>query len=273
MMGFAQSTMRPKVNQWGKVITAPGCDDAPVVDIEIGEVAKPVTLIIPYFENPRTFAERLRGYEKICGRMPVSMIVVDDCSPVPLWDAIEPAARIVARSVPNLRLFRITQKARFNWLAARNIAAHEAEAGSWLAMTDMDHVLPYTTTTALVYGSHDPETIYRFTRCDEYHSAEKEIHPHANSWFMTREMFFRVGGYNEAFSGLYGSDGEFRRRCARTAPIKIMNRPLIRKEHDGDSSTTSYGRKEPQDRAIHELAAQLEGTPPKVLSFPYERVL
>jgi hypothetical protein len=272
-MGFAQSTMRPRKNAWGKTITAPGCDDAPVVEIAIGDVAKRVTLIIPYFENPKTFADRLRGYENICGRMPVSMIVVDDCSPVPLWDAIDAASRITARSVPGLRIYRITEKKRFNWLAARNIAAHEAEDGSWLAMTDMDHMLPFTTTTALVYGSHDPETIYRFTRCDGHHSAETEIAPHANSWFMTKAMFWRAGGYNEAFSGLYGSDGEFRRRCARTAPIAIMNRPLVRKEHDGDSSTTSYGRKEPQDRAIHELAAQLEGTPPKVLSFPYERVL
>jgi hypothetical protein len=271
-MGFAQSTMRPRVNKWGKTITAPGCDDAPVVEIAIGDVAKPVSLILPYFNNPKALAQRVTWF----GQMPdglrahLELIVVDDCSD-PELNSIDALKGV---SLPDVfRLYVIKEKKRWNWLAARNIGAHEAVRGSWLAMTDMDHHYPFATLAALVYGPHDPETIYRFTRLD-WCSDVAEIHPHANSWFMTKAMFWdRVGGYNEAFSGYYGSDGEFRRRCARTAPIAIMNRPLVRKEHDGDSSTTSYGRKEPQDRAIHELAAQLEGTPPKVLSFPYERVL
>lgn len=272
-MGFPQSTMRPRVNKWGKTITAPGCDDAPVVEIEIGDVAKPVTLILPYFENPKTFIKRLRMFADLTPGMREHMrlIVVDDCS-APGETAFS-ALRLQPMVLPEgFSLYQIKQKVRWNWLAARNIGAHEATDGSWLAMTDMDHTMPFTTTMALLYGPHDPETIYRFTRLDA-DAGMREIAPHPNSWMMTKTMFWRIGGYDERFSGYYGSDGSYRRRCARTAPIAIMNRPLVRKEHDGDSSTTSCGRKEPQDRAIHELAAQLEGTPPKVLSFPYERVL
>lgn len=269
-MGFAQSTMRPQKNLWGKHITAPGCDDAPVVDIAIGDSPKHVTLVIPYYDNPRTLQGQVAAFQRLPKTMReyLQLIIVDDCSPgTPARDALFGVA------IENVSVFRIGVDVRFNWLAARNIGAHEAAEGTWLALTDIDHHYPYTTITALVYGQHDPETIYRFTRHDGYVGNDSEIHPHPNSFFMTREMFWRTGGYNEAFSGLYGSDGEYRRRCVKTAPIAIMNRPLVRKEHDGDSSTTGYGRKEPQDRAIHELAAQLEGTPPKVLSFPYERVL
>lgn len=266
-MGFAQSTMRPRLNQWGKTITAPGCDDAPVVDIEIGEVAKPLTIVLPYFDNPKTLVERLRAFANLRLEAPIRMTVVDDCSELSAESALK--GEFIP---PNFSLYRIKEKRRWNWLAARNIGAHEAPEGSWLALTDMDHFFPFATTVAMLYGNQDAGTIYRFTRHDEYEGGP-EIHPHANSWFMTRDMFFRIGGYDERLSGKYGSDGSYRRRCAATAPILIMNRPLVRKEHDGDSSTTAYGRKEAQDRDIHAMIASFGDSPPLILSFPYERVL
>jgi len=267
MMGLAMNQMRVAKNQWGQRVTAPGCDDAPVVDVEIGVEAKPVVIIKPYFENPKTLRDLIRGFANLRLDAPISLCVVDDCSSeTPASEAIRGEA-----IPPNFSLYRVKEKARWNWLAARNIAAHEAPEGSWLAMTDMDHAMPFTTVVGLAYGDQRADTIYRFTR-HEGHQGGPILPPHKNSWFMTREMFFHVGGYNEAFSGHYGSDGEFRRRCARTAPIAVMNRPLVRREFDRDSSTTTYGRKELQDQAVHRIAAEWQG-PPKVLSFPYERVL
>jgi len=131
----------------------------------------------------------------------------------------------------------------------------------------MDHILLERTLRTLVYGQHSKGTIYRFSRIGS------KTHPHPNSWFMTKEMYWRVGGYDEALSGHYGTDGEYRRRCAATAPIRIMDVPLELHEHEGDSSTTHYKRKQPEDAAVKGLIrARRPGWRPRTLSFPYIEV-
>lgn len=86
-------------------------------------------------------------------------------------------------------------------------------------------------------------------------------------------MFWRIGGYDEALSGYYGTDGDYRRRCAATAPIRILRDKLIRHEFFMDSSTTRYLRKQPEDSAVSRIVAQRgNGWKPLTLSFPYREI-
>lgn len=248
-------------------VSAPGCDDAPVVKIPRVKTPKSFTLIMPYYENPVTLAAHVRRWE---GWPPelrerIEGIVVDDGSPG------HPASRVLQgiwQPFP-LRLFRINADVRWNWLAARNLAFDRAGAG-WCLVTDIDHAVPVETVAALISGGHDPEVIYRFSRAE--HSGHS-IPPHPNSWFLTKEMFWRTGGYDEALSGYYGTDGEYRRRAARTAPVRILADRLVREEHVRDSSTVRYLRKQPEDRAVQGIvAARGKNWTPKVLSFPWHEV-
>jgi hypothetical protein len=136
-------------------------------------------------------------------------------------------------------------------------------------LTDMDHVLPLQTLLGVLWGEHDEHVIYRFSR--QEHTGQV-IHPHPNSFFMTKEMFWRIGGYDETFSGRYGSDGEYRRRCAATAPIRIMTDHLVRYEYVEDSSTTHYLRKQLGDGIKDLVAKRGKNWKPKTLSFPYHEV-
>lgn len=248
---------------------APLCDDAPLVTISRGAVAKPVTLIVPFYENPLTLGWQMAGWADMPGalRSALRIIVVDDGSPDHPAEAVMCGMDIpVAR-----RLFRIDVDVRWNWLAARNIGAHHAET-DWLLLTDIDHIVTAECLDAVIHGAHDPGTIYRFSRRE--HATREPIHPHPNSWLMTRKMFWKIGGYDEALSGHYGTDGEYRRRCAATAPIRILTDELVRREHDGDSSTTRYKRKQPEDAAVKRIIrARGKGWKPKVLSFPYHEVM
>jgi len=169
------------------------------------------------------------------------------------------------------RLFRIEVDVRWNWLAARNIGAHRA-LSEWVMLTDIDHILTAETFDRLVYGVHLQHLIFRFSRRE--YGTQQPIHPHPNSWLMTKRMYWKVGGYDEALSGYYGTDGDYRRRCAATAPIRILTDELIRREHDGDSSTTHYRRKQPEDAAVKEIVRKRprQGWKPKTLSFPYHEV-
>jgi hypothetical protein len=246
----------------------PWCSALPVVHVPQSAEPKPVTLVLPYFENPLFLRQQVAWwgtYEPTLAAH-LSVMLVDDGSPVmPASTVLESCALPVA-----LRSFRLDVDVRWNWLAARNIGAHHAPEG-WLLLTDMDHVIPESTLRAVVHGQHDSSVIYGFSRIEHTGDA---LAPHPNSWFMTREMFWKVGGYDEALSGYYGTDGDWRRRCAATAPMRILEDRLVRHEHQGDSSTVTYMRKQPIDSGVKQIIAQRRpGWRPKVLSFPYQEVL
>ncbi len=241
---------------------APGFDNSPLVKIQPGP-AKPVTFIYPYYQNPgfleRHFDTWHRYPEAVKAHL--SAIVVDDGSP-------QPAVLRGLLPFP-VRLFRITVDVRWNWLAARNIGMNYA--AGWCVLTDMDHVITAEVADRLIHGVHDDGIIYRFSRCE--HTGEK-IHPHPNSMLMTRAMFWKIGGYDEALSGHYGTDGDWRRRCAATAPVRLLPDELVRYEFVGDSSTQAYKRKQPEDAGKKAIIAKRgRGWRPRVLSFPYHEVL
>lgn len=248
-------TVRKKIIK--RKVSAPGCDDAPYVTVSENAIHKPFTLIVPYYENPQALAWQTDRWSRYAAGL-MRVIVVDDGSPdnpapTSLW----------------YDLYRIEVDVRWNWLAARNIGAHMAEPG-WILLTDMDHVIPPATMERLLWGEHDPSIIYRFSRSE---ADGTPVHPHPNSWFMTRDMFWRIGGYDEALSGYYGTDGEYRRRAAATAPIRILTDKLVRHEFYLDASTTRYERKQPEDAVVQmRIASRGKDWKPRVLSFPWHAV-
>src|SRR6185436_13220201 len=122
----------------------------------------------------------------------LKVIVVDDGSPskpLALPDDL-PCA---------IRGFRIERDVPWNWLAARNIGAHHAQDG-WLLLTDMDHEVPMATLRAVIWSRHDAAVIYAFSRRE--HTGEL-LSPHSASFLMHRDLFWRIGGYDERLSGHY----------------------------------------------------------------------
>jgi hypothetical protein len=234
---------------------------------------RPITLVLPYYLNPGMLREQQiqwRAYPSAV-RENLHVVIVDDGSPR------DPAIAVLEDSeVASLRLYRITVDCRWNWLACRNLGVHVADT-SWILLTDIDHVAPAATLRALMSEPLDDRTVYRFSRVDA--PAMTPYKPHPNSWFLTRKMFRAIGGYDERFSGFYGTDAEFRERVQATArQVTLRADALIRypRELIADASTTTYGRKEPQDnenvRRIKEERAKINGWRPLRLTFPYERL-
>ncbi len=194
------------------------------------------------------------------------VIIVDDASPE--RPAVEAIADL-AHPFP-IKLYRIEEDKRWNWIAARNVAMKETRDG-WHLTTDIDHFVNEALARSLVYGEHHEACVYKFARRE--HTGQR-IKPHSNSYFLTREMYWRIGGHDESFSGFYGSDGDHRRRVERTAPVVMLPDELVRYEYVGDSSTTVFQRKTREDAAHRAsiIAARQPGWKPKTLSFPYHEV-
>ena len=237
----------------------------PVVTVPTSAIAKPVTIVLPFYQA-HEFFERTQvpqwGLYPEALRRHLSAVIVDDGSPETM--------RMPDDRPFTIRGYRIEQDVPWNWLAARNIGAHHAADG-WILLTDMDHVVPETTARALVTGKHDPNVVYAFSRREHTGHA---VAPHSASFFMTRKMFWSIGGYDERLSGVYGTDGLYRKRVASTAPIKVLTDELIRYEYVADSSVTVYERKTPRMEALRRqrIAIVPPGAPPKVLSFSYHEV-
>lgn len=235
---------------------------------------RPFTLILPYYENAGMLVEQ---FNRLSGLPPeirdaLHLIVVDDGSPTSPAEAV---ANPFADKVASFQLFRIEVDVRWNWLAARNIGVHHAPT-EWVLLTDIDHVVPERTARRIQEVKLDPARVYRFSRIDA--PALTPYKPHPNSWLMTRQRFDKIGGYDERFSGFYGTDGEFRDRVvANSREVVMLDDPLVRypREVIPDASTTQYGRKEPIDHdGVTRIRAQIarDGGPTLRLSFPYHRI-
>jgi hypothetical protein len=259
-------TVRKKIIR--RRVSAPGCDDAPIVTVQRHVSPRLLTFIYPYYENPKMLAYQVGNWNSypVSLRDNLRVVIVDDGSPD------SPAATVLRQIRPAVPvdLYRIDVDVRWNWLAARNLGVDRTSDG-WLLLTDMDHVVPAETLETAIYGMLDPGIVYRFSRRE--HDGTP-VGPHPNSWLMTRAMFWKIGGYDETLSGHYGTDGEYRRRAAKTAPIRILRDKLVRHEFMFDASTTRYKRKQPEDvAAVPRLVmARTPDWKPKLLSFPWRHV-
>lgn len=230
----------------------------------------PTTLVMAYYENPTMLAQQFAAISLLPAKLRdlLHVVIVDDGSP-------DYPAKPEQIGCP-LQIWRMGVDVRWNQDACRNIGVHHAET-NWLLLTDMDHLVPAATWERLLLRRYDPGAAYRFARVSAPDLAPYK--PHPNSWFLTRELFERAGGYDESFAGLYGTDAMFRDQIAAAATdVVMLKETLIRypREVIADASTTRYLRKQPEDRVgIAALLEQRRADPAwvfKRLSFPYSRV-
>lgn len=244
-----------------------------------------LTIVMPYYMNPGMLSLQFDGWaawpENIKDR--VSVILVDDGSPT--GHAIDVAR---PEGLPSLSIYRALEDRPWHQHAARNLGAHVASDG-WLLLTDMDHVLTADAAGALLkrirLGKLDQGAIYTLARIEADTGLPTmnngKPKPHPNSFVVTRETFWRIGGYDEDFCGVYGTDGLFRSRAFTNARQDHLHKvALTRYWRDlvEDASTNTLPRKDGREigakqKVIKAKRARGEEDVVKVLQFPWERVL
>lgn len=243
-----------------------------------------LTIVMPYYMNPGMLAAQYCEWLVWPARLKrrLSVIIVDDGSP-------EGHAVDVERpkGLPALSIYRVLKDIPWHQHGARNLGAHVAQG--WMLLTDMDHVLPEESAAALLAaideGELDPASIYMLDRIEADSGLptlgkDGKPKPHPNSFVVTRETFWTIGGYDEDFTGVYGTDRMFRDRAFSRAKRGHLNIPLIRYWRDlvPDASTTTLERKEGREPYAKQqiMAAKIargERDTVKVLQFDWERVL
>ncbi len=240
-----------------------------------------LSLVMPFYLNRSMLelqAEEWRRWSPKA-RAQIEIIIVDDGSPEPVaLDRLPPL---------DFSIYRITEDRPWHQHAARNLGAHVA-AGPWLLLTDMDHVLTAPNADALMsrLGRLDPATAYFLNRIEADTGEptlgrDGKVKPHPNSFVMTRDLYWRAGGYDEWYCGIYGTDGKFRARLFSVAEQGFLKHvALTRYWRDlvPDASTRDMPRKEGRkvgEKEAVEIRKRALGKEDeiKVLDFPWTRVL
>jgi hypothetical protein len=242
------------------------------------------TLIVPYYRNAAMLAEQINAWNQYPPE--IAVVLVDDGSPEPALPIVESEAR---RSL-DLRVYRIGVDIPWNREGARNLGSDRA-ATPWLVHLDIDHVLPAQAARALLAFEPDGRNFYRFPRwrcgrADETRKKDRipnteefgRIHPHVDSYLITRWSYWQIGGYDEDFSGCLGGGSDFLRRAERALiaselpeeiGLHVYTRTRIKDASDWSlSRDTSEGKR----RAQRKRAAG-RNRPTSHLRFPWSRQL
>lgn len=232
-----------------------------------------LTLILPYYRQPEMLAEQLRHVAEYPAG--IHTVIVDDGSPEPA--RFDP--------LPNVSLYRIIPDIPWNRGQARNLGAWVATT-DWILQTDIDHVLMRRQAEQLV-GMLDgmrsgwyrfPRT--RWGRADETRRKDNigpdqesgPIHPHIDSYLITREQFL-ASPYDERYSGCLGGGSPFLDRMTK----RLGQPPLLPmclyvytrdKVKDASISTLDRGREEYARRR----ALLKDSKPPRMLCHPWRKV-
>lgn len=201
------------------------------------------TIVMAYYENPNMLALQLREWAlyRPTDKIAMRAVIVDDGSP---RNPAEPVVRQYGNVGFPIKLFRIHENKPWNQDGARNLAMKHTTG--WALMKDMDHVLERDQASGLLQlVSHDAVRGEYYMPDRTYHGMPE--HPHANSYVMHADDFWRMGGYDEDFAGAYGSDSNFRKCMKAELQEKATHAFSLsrwsRKEMS-DASTNDWGRKE-----------------------------
>ena len=214
----------------------------------------------------------------------IEIIVVDDGSPEPAKDVLKASERV--------KLYRVMRDIPWNRNGARNLGAHVAET-DWIMHVDIDHIMPAAAAWRMLDRHFPPDhhRWYRFRRwrvgkADATRRKDSipdnisfgEVRPHGDSYLCTRELYWRVGGYDEDYSGCLGGGSPFLQQMEYEAPVVLFHSDVMLHVHTRDSvkdasdlhlsrDTTEYSRR----RKDKERRGDVKAKNP--LRFEWTRVL
>ncbi len=228
-----------------------------------------LTLVITYYEAPLMLREQVKYWKDYS--KDVRIIIIDDHS------VLYPA-KLILNDVDieaTVELYRIDQDIFQNTFGARNLAFHLADDGEWIWNTDVDHVVPWESIAAFLDMQCNTKGYYYIPAREIVLDTEetKVIQRHSDTFILTKELYWKTGGYDEDLTGFYfnGPATRFRnalKHIAKGVPVNhgvktlFYSTDLIK-----DASPISNQEKQ------RFIGISPFNKKPSVLKFNWERIL
>lgn len=234
-----------------------------------------LSVVVTYYNSPLALDRFLQNLSKVGGKVLKSMevVIVDDASKLPL------DSQTIASysSSLQIRAFRVLHDVPWNHRSARNIGVHEG-LGTWILALDID-TLPEVTTILekIKFLRTDEPKFYLLNRVE--YGTKKPLPVHHDSFLITRNNYWRTGGFDENFAGMWGFGKTWFHDARRILKAETLwDCFVVRfKEEDPLDSQTELPRKRTFRNvlrvAVIRLTQRLAGYPRrKVLSAQYAQI-
>ncbi len=245
------------------------------------------TLIVPYYRQPKMLEYQIREWNLYPEN--IQIIVVDDGSP-----RQDRALNVVTEHATDdllkqLSLYEITVDVPWNRGCARNLGAQQAQT-EFIMHVDTDHVLRAHQAEELLCFAPSPDQWYRFQRfrCGTADDTRKKdklpnscpyglIHPHIDSYLISKQLYWKVGGYDEDYSGCLGGGTVFLKQLTKLVKPSLIECPyleVVTRSVVNDSSISTLDRSHAEfRRRQNDKVARSDTTPKNPIRCPWEQVL
>lgn len=169
-----------------------------------------------YYNCPDLLNDFLISHKKLSAEI----IVVDDGS------TKYPAEPIVRshNELKNIKLFVVEKDYGFNSHGCRNLIMNQAK-NDWVLLIDLDRYIsrPKNFVSSLPINI-DKNSMYKFTvslgQSSRYHKMSE--HESMNDFLIHKQLFFKVGGYDEEYVGYRRGDREFISQIEKVGSINWL---------------------------------------------------
>jgi glycosyltransferase involved in cell wall biosynthesis len=214
-------------------------------DPHVTRLRPAVTAVVPTHRRPERMREAVHSIveQAYCGD--IEVIVVFDACEVSLPELDLPPRRTL-RGIPNDRVPGLA--------GARNSGIVAAQHGFVAFLDDDDVWLPGKLDAQMALFDEHPEVGLTGTamQVDDGRTTHDRLAPgtivthrdlvhdriaglHSSSLVFRRDVLERIGMIDERLPGAHGEDYDVLLMASRIAPIRLVNRPLVRVQWSGDS--------------------------------------
>ena len=155
----------------------------------------------------------------------IHFVFIDDHSPIKI--------EIPKDIILNYTLVRIKDEIPWNQAGARNLGVHFAKSDK-IILADLDIVFPENLLDNLINFRIPRDFIFKFNTI----SGLKEVEPHFNVFYTTKEVFMKSNGVDEEFSGKYGYEDVFfyfLQKALGTKFYRYTFSNIVHREHKNSS--------------------------------------
>lgn len=188
------------------------------------------TITFPYYRQPEMLKYQLEIWKQYPPN--IEVVLVDDGSPY--GDRAEEVINKYSKPT-NIKfsLYRILVDLPWNDKGARNLG-HKYANNEWVLSTDIDHIVTNKAIDQICRLHLDPNKLYHFPQ-RKLRFTNKPHHPHAESMLVNNNLYWRLGGWDEYYSGVYCGLPTVNFKKAESLPLNDVCLELVCKEDISDA--------------------------------------